>query len=76
MSESVNIQRRELKIKIPTIAHQQIPVKEDTPVYILFYQRREAARRYLNSKYSEVAQEELLCFIEYCNEQIKKYLGL
>lgn len=76
MSESLNMQRMYLERSLPTIAQQQIPVQEGTPVYMLFYQRREAAIRYLTLELSKVSQEELLNYIEYCNEQIKKVLAL
>jgi hypothetical protein len=76
MNSSVNWDRVNLRQSLPTIAQQQIPVQEGTPVYMFFYQRREAATRYLTLELSEVAREEFLVYIEYCNEQIKKYLAL
>lgn len=76
MSESINMQRMYLERSLPTIAQQQIPVQEGTPVYMFFYQRREAAIRYLTLELSEIGKEELLNYIEYCNEQIKKVLVL
>ena len=76
MSESINMQRMHLERSLPTIAQQQIPVQESTPVYMFFYQRREAAIRYLTLELSEIGKEELINYIEYCNEQIKKVLAL
>lgn len=76
MSESLNMQRMYLERSLPSIAQQQIPVQEGTPVYMFFYQRREAAIRYLTLELSEIGKEELLNYIEYCNEQIKKVLAL
>jgi hypothetical protein len=76
MSESVNMQRMYLERSLHTITQQEVPVLPTNPSYMLFVQRKVAAIKYLNERLSEVGQEELLHYIEHCNEQIKKYLAL
>ena len=76
MSESINMQRIYLERSLFNITQQEIPVLSTNPAYILFVQRKIAASKYLNERLSEVGQEELLHYIEHCNEQIKKVLAL
>ena len=76
MSESVNMQRIYLERSLFNITQQEVPVLPTNPAYMLFLQRKVAAIKYLNETLSEVGQEELLHYIEYCNEQIKKVLAL
>jgi hypothetical protein len=76
MSESINMQRIHLVQSLQHIAQQDIPVLSTNLSHILFVQRKTAAIEYLKGKLSEIAQEELLYYIEYCNENIKKYLAL
>ena len=76
MSESINMQRMHLERSLPVISQQEIPVVPTNPAYMLFVQRKIAASKYLNEILSEVGKEELLHYIEHCNEQIKKCLAL
>lgn len=76
MSESINMQRMYLERSLPVIAQQEVPVVSTNPVYMLFVQRKIAANKYLNELLSEVGKEELLHYIEHCNDQIKKVLAL
>lgn len=76
MSESLNMQRKYLERSLPIIAQQEVPVVPTNPAYMLFIQRKIAASKYLNELLSEVGKEELLHYIEHCNEQIKKCLAL
>ena len=76
MSESVNMQRISLERSLHTITQQEVPVLSTNPAYMFFVQRKVAATKYLNERLSEVGQEELLHYIEHCNEQIKKVLAL
>jgi hypothetical protein len=76
MSESVNLQRMYLERSLHNISQQEVPVLTTNPCYIFFLQRKMAAAKYLNEPVSEVGKEELLHYIEHCNEQIKKYLAL
>ncbi len=76
MSESINMQRIYLERSLHNITQQEVPVTATNPTHMLFVQRKVAAIKYLNERLSEVAQEELLHYIEHCNEQIKKYLAL
>ena len=76
MSESINTQRILLHQSLHTITQQEVPVLSTNPAYMLFVQRKVAADKYLNEILSQVCQEELLHYIEYCNEQIKKVLAL
>lgn len=76
MSESVNMQRLYLERSLHNITQQEIPVASTNPSYMLFKQRRVAAIKYLDERLSETGQEELLRYIEHCNEQIKKVLAL
>ena len=76
MSESVNIQRIYLERSLHNITQQEVPVLPTNIAYMLFVQRKVAAIKYLNERLSEVGQEELLHYIEHCNEQIKKVLAL
>jgi len=76
MSESVNMQRMYLERSLHNISQQEVPVLTTNPCYMLFSQRKIAATKYLNELISEVGKEELLHYIEHCNEQIKKYLVL
>jgi hypothetical protein len=76
MSESVNMQRVYLERSIFNITQQEVPVLSTNPAYMFFVQRKVAASKYLNERLSEVGQEELLHYIEHCNEQIKKVLAL
>ena len=76
MSESINMQRMYLESSLHNIAQQEIPVLPTNPAHMLFVQRRIAASKYLNEILSEVGKEELLHYIEHCNEQIKKALAL
>lgn len=72
MNESVNMRRMYLERSLHYITQQEIPVVYTDPAYMLFVQRKIAASKYLNEILSEVGKEELLHYIEYCNEQIKK----
>lgn len=76
MNESANIQRIYLERSLHSITQQEVPVLSTNPAYMFFVQRKVAAIKYLNERLSEVGQEELLHYIEHCNEQIKKYLAL
>ncbi len=76
MSESANMQRIYLETSISTITQQEVPVLSTNPAYMFFVQRKVAATKYLNERLSEVGQEELLHYVEYCNQQIKKVLAL
>jgi hypothetical protein len=76
MSESVNMQRIYLERSLFNITQQEVPVLSTNPTYMFFLQRKVAAIKYLNERLSEVGQEELLHYIEHCNEQIKKVLAL
>lgn len=76
MSESLNMQRMYLERSLHNITQQEIPVASTNPSYMLFKQRRVAAIKYLDERLSETGQEELLRYIEHCNEQIKKVLAL
>ena len=76
MSESINMQRIYLERSLHNITQQEVPVLSTNPAYMLFVQRKAAATKYLNERLSEVGQEELLHYIEHCNELIKKVLGL
>jgi len=76
MSESNLSHQIDLHRKINTIAQLEVPVPITSPAHSLFVQRQRAARKYLTERSSEVVQEELLHYIDYCNESIKKYLGL
>jgi hypothetical protein len=76
MSESQNVHKIKLLQSLPTISNQEIPVLETSPVHMLFLGRKVAATKYFSEKLSEIGQEELLHYIENCNEQIKRYLGL
>lgn len=76
MSELSNMQRFNLQRSLPTISNQEIPILETSPVYMFFLGRKVAATKYLSEKLSVVGEEELLNYIEYCNEIIKKYLAL
>ena len=76
MSESINMPRVYLERSLHDIAYQEIPVLPTVPVYRIFVERKKVAARYLNEVLSEIVQEQLLNYIEYCNEQIKKYLAL
>lgn len=76
MSESNLSDQIDLHRKLSTIAQLEVPVPITSPTHSLFVQRQIAARKYLTERFSEVGQEELLHYIEYCNESIKKYLGL
>ena len=76
MSESINMQRKYLERSLHNIAQQEIPVLSTNPSFMFFVQRKVAATKYLNERLSEIGQEELLHYIEYCNEQIKKVLAL
>ena len=76
MSESINMQRIYLERSLHSITQQEVPVLPTNPAYMLFVQRKAAATKYLNERLSEVGQEELLHYIEHCNELIKKVLGL
>ena len=76
MSESINMQRILLHQSLHNITQQEIPVASTNPSYMLFKQRRVAAIKYLDERLSETGQEELLRYIEHCNEQIKKVLAL
>lgn len=76
MSESINMQRMYLERSLPVIAQQEVPVVSTNPVYMIFIQRKIAASKYLNELLSEVGKEELLHYIEHCNDQIKKVLAL
>jgi hypothetical protein len=58
------------------ITQQEVPVLSTNPAYMFFVQRKAAADNYLNERLSEVEQERLLNYVEYCNEQIKKVLAL
>lgn len=76
MKESINMQRMHLERSLPVISQQEVPVVSTNPAYMLFIQRKIAANKYLNELLSEVGKEELLHYIEHCNEQIKKCLAL
>jgi hypothetical protein len=76
MSESINMQRMYLERSLHNITQQEVPVLSTNPAYMLFVQRKIAASKYLNEMLSEVGKEELLHYIEHCNEQIKKVLAL
>jgi hypothetical protein len=65
-----------LERSLHNISQQEVPVLTTNPCYIFFLQRKMAAAKYLNEPVSEVGKEELLHYIEHCNEQIKKYLAL
>ena len=76
MRESINMQRIYLERSLHNITQQEIPVLSTNPAYMLFVQRKIAATKYLNERLSEVGKEELLRYIEHCNELIKKVLAL
>lgn len=76
MKQSINMQRFNLERSLPIIINQEIPILETSPVYMFFLGRKTAATKYLSEKLSVVGKEELLNYIEYCNETIKKYLAL
>jgi hypothetical protein len=65
-----------LERSLHNITQQEVPVLSTNPAHMLFVKRKAAASKYLNERLSEVGQEELLHYIEHCNEQIKKYLAL
>jgi hypothetical protein len=65
-----------LERSLHNISQQEVPVLTTNPCYIFFLQRKMATAKYLNEPVSEVGKEELLHYIEHCNEQIKKYLAL
>ncbi len=71
LSDQINLHR-----KISTIAQLEVPVPITSPTHSLFVQRQRAARKYLTERSSELVQQELIHYIDYCNESIKKYLGL
>ena len=76
MSESINMQRMYLERSLFNITQQEVPVLPTNPAYMFFAHSKTAADNYLNERLSEVEQEKLINYIEYCNEQIKKVLAL
>lgn len=76
MSEALNTNRMYLLRGLPIIANSEILIPTTSPAHMLFLGRKVAAAKFLRERLSEVAQEELLHYIEHCNEQIKKFLAL
>jgi hypothetical protein len=76
MSESANMQRINLERSLFYITQQEIPVPSTNPIYMFFIQRKASAINYYDETFSRMGKEELLDYVEYCNEQIKKYLLL
>ena len=73
--ESINETRINLIQSVPLIYNQEIPVTYASGVWDVFVQRKEAAKRYLETD-SEEVQNECLNLILYSNDLIKRYLGI
>lgn len=73
--EAIDRTRINLIQSIPIICNQEIPVTYASGVWDVFVQRKEAAKRYLETD-SEVVQNECLNIIIYSNDLIKRYLGI
>ncbi len=74
--ENLNNNRMELHRSISHIAQQEVPVLKTSPAYPILMQRKMASIRYLTQEISEQGKEELLVFIETCNDMVKRVLYL
>jgi hypothetical protein len=74
--ENLNNNRMELHRSISHIAQQEVPVLKTSPAYSILMQRKMASIKYLTQKISEQEEEELLAFIEICNDMAKRVLYL
>lgn len=66
----------DLMRNIELIANQDIPIPSNTPLYKVFYYRKEVTIKFLKGNYCGDERENILQLINHCNEQIKSYLAL
>ena len=62
--------------RLNEIAHSNIPVSEDSPIYNFFAQRREEKKKLINSELTEEEKFYTLSFLSYLENNIKNYLWL
>ena len=62
--------------RISLIAHGRIPVSEESPVFNLFAQRREIAKKIKYADFPIETKDHVFAMLDKIEEQIKDYLFL
>ena len=62
--------------RINQIAHAKLPVSEESPIFNLFAQRREIAKKIKYADFPMETKDHVFAMLDKIEEQIKDYLAL